>query len=345
MSRAADASWLRGSDRAWARAAPASASGASTRCLRSAAICSRWRVGRGDEAGPGLDLPAQHVVLLLLQTGTGQHQPHGRRDISGRARVVDRCGHHDQRHLVGGRARSGASRPLTRTTTTASAARRETVMAEGRSNLAIAAELGISERTVEAACAQVFRKLDLEPSPDVNRRVFAVLLCFAAERLGCAGSCLLWYRSCFCRAGFVASWSCWLRRFLVVPGFGGAAFRWFRLSVVPAFVVPLWSFRFGRPGSWSSGLWSLWLRRLWLRRLLSPAFSCRFLSYQAGIMLLWTRRCWTAGCRSGGRRLMRRGGRGMSGSAGRGRSSGRLAATGWRRGMRRNWPGSMRRAR
>lgn len=49
------------------------------------------------------------------------------------------------------------------------------LMAEGRSNLAIAAELSISERTVEAACAQVFRKLGLEPSPDVNRRVLAVL--------------------------------------------------------------------------------------------------------------------------------------------------------------------------
>lgn len=33
----------------------------------------------------------------------------------------------------------------------------------------------MGERTVEAACAQVFRKLDLEPSPDLNRRVLAVL--------------------------------------------------------------------------------------------------------------------------------------------------------------------------
>jgi DNA-binding NarL/FixJ family response regulator len=49
------------------------------------------------------------------------------------------------------------------------------LMAEGRSNAGIARELGISERTVEAACAQVFGKLDLEPSPDVNRRVLAVL--------------------------------------------------------------------------------------------------------------------------------------------------------------------------
>ena len=49
------------------------------------------------------------------------------------------------------------------------------LMAEGRSNAGIAAELGISDRTVEAACAQLFRKLGLEPSPDVNRRVLAVL--------------------------------------------------------------------------------------------------------------------------------------------------------------------------
>ena len=49
------------------------------------------------------------------------------------------------------------------------------LMAEGRSNAGIAHELGISERTVEAATAIVFQKLDLEPSPDLNRRVLAVL--------------------------------------------------------------------------------------------------------------------------------------------------------------------------
>lgn len=49
------------------------------------------------------------------------------------------------------------------------------MMAEGRSNSGIALQLGISERTVEAACAQVFRKLELEPSRDLNRRVLAVL--------------------------------------------------------------------------------------------------------------------------------------------------------------------------
>jgi DNA-binding NarL/FixJ family response regulator len=49
------------------------------------------------------------------------------------------------------------------------------VIAEGRSNSAIAARLQLSERTVESACAQIFRKLGLDPSPDVNRRVLAVL--------------------------------------------------------------------------------------------------------------------------------------------------------------------------
>jgi DNA-binding NarL/FixJ family response regulator len=49
------------------------------------------------------------------------------------------------------------------------------LMAEGRSNSAIATELTVSERTVEAASAAMFRKLGLEPSADVNRRVLAVL--------------------------------------------------------------------------------------------------------------------------------------------------------------------------
>jgi DNA-binding NarL/FixJ family response regulator len=49
------------------------------------------------------------------------------------------------------------------------------LIAEGRSNAGVAKALTISERTVEAACAQLFRKLDLEPSPEENRRVLAVL--------------------------------------------------------------------------------------------------------------------------------------------------------------------------
>jgi len=49
------------------------------------------------------------------------------------------------------------------------------LMAEGRSNAGIADRLGVSERTVESLSAQIFRKLDLVPSSDSNRRVLAVL--------------------------------------------------------------------------------------------------------------------------------------------------------------------------
>ncbi len=48
-------------------------------------------------------------------------------------------------------------------------------MAEGRSNTGIARQLGLSDRSVEAISSQLFRKLDLEPSPNLNRRVLAVL--------------------------------------------------------------------------------------------------------------------------------------------------------------------------
>lgn len=49
------------------------------------------------------------------------------------------------------------------------------LIAEGRSNAGVASDLHISERTVEASCAQLFRKLGLVSSPDLNRRVLAVL--------------------------------------------------------------------------------------------------------------------------------------------------------------------------
>jgi DNA-binding NarL/FixJ family response regulator len=51
-------------------------------------------------------------------------------------------------------------------------------MAEGRSSAGIADELVVSVRTVETVSVQIFRKLGLEPSPDLSRRVLAVLTLF-----------------------------------------------------------------------------------------------------------------------------------------------------------------------
>lgn len=49
------------------------------------------------------------------------------------------------------------------------------LVAEGRSNRSIADRLMLSPKTIEGAIATVFSKLDLEPGPDDNRRVLAVL--------------------------------------------------------------------------------------------------------------------------------------------------------------------------
>jgi DNA-binding NarL/FixJ family response regulator len=49
------------------------------------------------------------------------------------------------------------------------------LMAEGRSNTAIAAKLVVTERAVAKHTSNIFAKLDLPPSDDDNRRVRAVL--------------------------------------------------------------------------------------------------------------------------------------------------------------------------
>ncbi len=49
------------------------------------------------------------------------------------------------------------------------------LMAEGRSNSAIAADLVVSERAVEKHVTGIFGKLDLPPSGDDHRRILAVL--------------------------------------------------------------------------------------------------------------------------------------------------------------------------
>jgi DNA-binding NarL/FixJ family response regulator len=49
------------------------------------------------------------------------------------------------------------------------------LMAQGRSNAAIAQGLYISEKAVSKHSTSIFIKLGLEPSDDDNRRVLAVL--------------------------------------------------------------------------------------------------------------------------------------------------------------------------
>ena len=50
-----------------------------------------------------------------------------------------------------------------------------TLIAEGRSNAAIAARLYVTEKAVDKHINNIFAKLDLPPAPDDNRRVLAVL--------------------------------------------------------------------------------------------------------------------------------------------------------------------------
>jgi DNA-binding NarL/FixJ family response regulator len=50
------------------------------------------------------------------------------------------------------------------------------LMAEGRSNQAIADRLVLEARTIEGHVRTIFSKLRLEPAPDDHRRVLAVLL-------------------------------------------------------------------------------------------------------------------------------------------------------------------------
>ena len=56
------------------------------------------------------------------------------------------------------------------------------VMAEGRSNAAIAARLVITEKSVSNHINSIFSKLDLPPSDEDHRRVLAVLTHLEAGR-------------------------------------------------------------------------------------------------------------------------------------------------------------------
>ena len=56
------------------------------------------------------------------------------------------------------------------------------LMAEGRSNAAIAQRMFITERAVAKHTASIFLRLRLQPSDDDNRRVLAVLAYLSADQ-------------------------------------------------------------------------------------------------------------------------------------------------------------------
>ena len=72
-------------------------------------------------------------------------------------------------------------RPVVDTLAALSQKEREVLglMAEGRSNAAIAGRLIVGAGAVEKHVANIFAKLGLRPSPDDHRRVLAVLIYLA----------------------------------------------------------------------------------------------------------------------------------------------------------------------
>lgn len=58
------------------------------------------------------------------------------------------------------------------------------LMAEGYSNLGIARTLYMAIKTVEATCSQIFCKLCLAPSVEMNRRVLASRILIDAQVAG-----------------------------------------------------------------------------------------------------------------------------------------------------------------
>ncbi|MFB7597535.1 LuxR C-terminal-related transcriptional regulator [Streptomyces sp. NPDC056160] len=140
---------------------------------------------RRDRPGLPVLVLSQHVEQLyareLLADGTGAVGYLLKDRVFDAAQFVDAV----HRVAAGGTAmdpqviqqllarRSGADRPLSRLTP------RELevleLMAQGRSNTAIATQLVVTERAVAKHTSNIFAKLGLEVSDDDNRRVLAVL--------------------------------------------------------------------------------------------------------------------------------------------------------------------------
>jgi len=119
----------------------------------------------------------QHAVDLVGEAGTGYLLKDRVADLDALADAVRRVGSGGSAvdpavvaQLVG---RRRTVDPLERL----SPREREVLamMAEGRSNPAIAEHLFLTEKTIETHVGNIFAKLDLPPQPEVHRRVLAVL--------------------------------------------------------------------------------------------------------------------------------------------------------------------------
>ncbi len=117
---------------------------------------------------------------LLAESAEGARLP--AQGPGGRRRRADRRGATRRRRRLRARPRGGlpacSAAAVTRTRSSELTPREREVMAlmaEGRSNAAIAAELVVTERAVEKHVTSIFSKLELEPSSEDHRRVLAVL--------------------------------------------------------------------------------------------------------------------------------------------------------------------------
>ena len=144
-----------------------------------AAVLIREEVPRAGVLILSQDVQTQHVVRLLRESpdGVGYLLKDRVARLADFLEAVERVGSGgfvvdpDVVSVLFGRRR--APGPLDDLTARERDVLRE--MAEGRSNQAIAARLGLSERTVEANIRVILSKLGLEPDAGQHRRVLAVL--------------------------------------------------------------------------------------------------------------------------------------------------------------------------